>query len=147
MPLEGKVRVQLNLKVDHAPQVEAVKQFRSFVFPIMWLEEGVSELTPPIRRWIYLGTVFAPIALPVLAYSLIVSGVLMVIFMFVRAYQNFVFTNDPTVELLEMGRRSLRRGSSLIINTQHRLVVHRDSYHLLKNPANHEPVIRDEESA
>lgn len=143
--MEGKVRVQLNLKVDHAPQVEAVKNFRSFVFPIMWLEEGVSELTPPIRRWIYLGTVFAPIAVPLLSYSLIVSGILMVIFIFVRAYQNFVFANDPTLELLEMGRRSLRRGSSIIINSQHRLVVHRDNYHLLKEqPPNREPVVRDE---
>lgn len=43
VPLEGKVRVQLNLKVENAPQIESVKQFRSFVFPIMWLEE-VSSL-------------------------------------------------------------------------------------------------------
>lgn len=136
----------MNLKVEHAPQVEAVKSFRSFVFPIMWLEEGVSELTPPIRRWIYLGTVFAPIGLPILSYSLIVIGAVMVILMFVRAYQSFVFTNDPALELLEMGRRSLRRGSSIILNSQHRLVVHRDSYHLLKNQSNQEPVIRDEES-
>lgn len=111
----------------------------------MWLEEGVSELTPPIRRWIYLGTVFAPIAVPLLAYSSILSGILMVIFTFIRAYQNFVFTSDPTVELLEMGRRSLRRGSSILINSQHRLVVHRDTnYHLLKDPPNR--VIKDEVS-
>lgn len=146
MPLEGKVRVQLNLKVDHAPQVESVKRFRSFVFPVMWLEEGVSELTPPIRRWIYLGTVIAPIALPLLAYSMIVSGLLGIIVTVARAYQNYVFTNDPTLELLEMGRRSLRRGSSLIINHNHhhRLVVHRDSYHLLKSPQVSEPVTRED---
>lgn len=99
----------------------------------MWLEEGVSELTPPIRRWIYLGTVFAPTALPFLAYSMIISGILMVILTWVRAYQNFVFTTDPTLELLEMGRRSLRRGSNIIINSQHR---HRDNYHLLKQQNN-----------
>lgn len=39
VPLEGKVRVQLNLKVDQAPHIEAVKNFRSIVFPIMWVEE------------------------------------------------------------------------------------------------------------
>uniref|UniRef100_A0A336MC86 CSON014969 protein n=2 Tax=Culicoides sonorensis TaxID=179676 RepID=A0A336MC86_CULSO len=133
VPLEGKVRVQLNLKVENAPQIESVKNFRSFVFPIMWLEEGVSELTPPIRRWIYLGTVFAPIGLPTLSYSLIVGGILMIVFVFVRTYQNFVFSTDPTTELLEMGRRSLRRSSNIIINGSHNLMVQRDSYHLLKN--------------
>jgi scavenger receptor class B, member 1 len=40
VPVEGKVRVQLNLRVEHAPAVQAVKQFRDFVFPIMWLEEA-----------------------------------------------------------------------------------------------------------
>lgn len=39
VPVEGKVRVQLNLKVEHAPAVSAVANFRDFVFPIMWLEE------------------------------------------------------------------------------------------------------------
>jgi scavenger receptor class B, member 1 len=39
VPVEGKVRVQLNLRVEHAPSVQAVAQFRDFVFPIMWLEE------------------------------------------------------------------------------------------------------------
>lgn len=39
VPLEGKVRVQLNLKVDQSNHIEAVREFRSIVFPIMWLEE------------------------------------------------------------------------------------------------------------
>lgn len=39
VPLEGKVRVQLNLKVDQAPHIQAVKDFRNIVFPIMWVEE------------------------------------------------------------------------------------------------------------
>lgn len=104
--------------------------------------QGVSELTPQIRRWIYLGTVFAPIGLPTLSYSLIVGGLLMIVFVFVRTYQNFVFSSDPTTELLEMGRRSLRRGSSIIINGQHRLMVQRDSYQLLKNLP---PVVVNEE--
>lgn len=29
----------MNLKVEHAPTVQAVADFRDFVFPIMWLEE------------------------------------------------------------------------------------------------------------
>lgn len=33
------MRVQLNLKVDRAPHIEAVKNFRDIVFPIMWVEE------------------------------------------------------------------------------------------------------------
>jgi hypothetical protein len=39
VPVEGKVRVQLNLKVQQAPNIKSVAQFRDFVFPIMWLEE------------------------------------------------------------------------------------------------------------
>uniref|UniRef100_A0A182YRP8 Uncharacterized protein n=1 Tax=Anopheles stephensi TaxID=30069 RepID=A0A182YRP8_ANOST len=99
-----------------------------FAFSVL---QGVSELTPPIRRWIYLATVFAPTALPILSYGMILTGAFAMIYVFVRAYKNFVFTDDPTTELLEMGRRSLRRGSHLISNGQHR-ILHRDSYILLK---------------
>lgn len=63
---------------------------------------------------------------------MIIGGTFLLIFVFVRAYQKFVFSSDPTIELLEMGRRSLRRGSSFIINQQHRFIVQRDSYLLLK---------------
>ncbi|KAG5678168.1 hypothetical protein PVAND_007861 [Polypedilum vanderplanki] len=137
VPVEGKVRVQLNLRVEQAPAIKCVEKFRDFVFPIMWLEEGISELTPPIRRWIYLGTVFAPTAIPLLSYGMIVGGAFIIIFVFVHAYKNFVFATDPTIEILEMGRRSLRRGSSLLINGQHHILSHRNSYHLLKEPKTH----------
>lgn len=56
-----------------------------------------------------------------------------------RAYKNFVFHSDPTVEILEMGRRSLRRGSSFLVQHQHRIMmshVQRDSYMLLKTAGN-----------
>jgi hypothetical protein len=134
VPLEGKVRVQLNLKVDNTPTVRSVAKFRDFIFPIMWLEEGISELTPSIRRWIYLGTVFAPTAIPIMSYGMIIAGSFIIVFIFIRAYKNFVFTSDPTVELLEMGRRSLRRGSIILIQGQQKILHHRDSYHLLKSP-------------
>lgn len=67
---------------------------------------------------------------------MIIGGAFIVIFMFVRAYKNFVFATDPTQELLELGRRSLRRGSNIIVTGQHRIshIAHRDSYHLLKSP-------------
>jgi hypothetical protein len=100
-------------------------------------KQGVSELTPPIRRWIYLGTVFAPIAIPLFAYGMIVGGAFIIIFVFIQAYKNFVFATDPTIEILEMGRRSLRRGSTMLINGQHKILSHRDSYHLLKEPKTH----------
>lgn len=104
----------------------------SFSQPI---SQGIAELTPSIRRWIYLATVFGPAALPILSYSMILAGSFMLMFIFVRAYKNFVFHSDPTVELLEMGRRSLRRGSSFLVQHQHRIMMHhhqRDSYMLLK---------------
>ncbi|XP_037930275.1 scavenger receptor class B member 1-like, partial [Teleopsis dalmanni] len=131
VPLEGKVRIQLNLRVTRAPNVFPVKDFRDFVFPIMWMEEGISELTPAIRRWIYLATVFAPNIVPIISYLMIVSGAFAIIFTFVRVYQTFVFACDPTLEILEMGRRSLRRGSSFIAHHQHKF-MHRESYTLLR---------------
>lgn len=70
----------------------------------------------------------------------------MIIFVFVRAYQNFVFSTDPTTEILEMGRRSLRRGSSMIINGPHRILMHHDSYQLLKDIPPNAPVISEEDS-
>lgn len=39
VPLEGKVRVQLNLKVDQSEHIESLKKFRNFIFPVIWLEE------------------------------------------------------------------------------------------------------------
>lgn len=68
---------------------------------------------------------------------MIVSGAFIIVFVFIRAYKNFVFATDPTIEILEMGRRSLRRGSTLLITTPHRIMAHRDSYHLLKTPKTH----------
>ncbi|KAH8345862.1 hypothetical protein KR067_007776 [Drosophila pandora] len=134
VPLEGKVRIQLNLKVTHAKDIYPVRDFRDFVFPVMWLEEGISELTPAIKRWIYLGTVIAPHAVPIGSYLMIAGGAFAIIFSFVRAYQSFMFAQDPTLEILEMGRRSLRRGSSFIAHQQHRFLLHhRDSYSLLRH--------------
>lgn len=156
MPLEGKVRLQINLKVDRSSNIQVVKNFRDFVFPIMWLEEvkikhiekfknkikniilsfqGIADLTPEIRRWLYLGTVFAPTAIPIISYGMIISGIASLIFIFVRAYQRFIFQSDPTTEILEMGRRTLRRGSSFIMHHQ-RFMMQRESYTLLRsNPS------------
>ena len=131
------MRIQLNLKVTQARDVYPVKNFRSFVFPVMWLEEGISDLTPAIRRWIYVATVFAPTIIPIGSYLMIVGGAFAIVFIFIRAYQNYVFARDPTLEILEMGRRSLRRGSSFIAHHQHKL-MHRESYTLLKTaPSNY----------
>lgn len=33
------MRIQLNLKVTRAKDVHPVRDFRDFVFPVMWLEE------------------------------------------------------------------------------------------------------------
>lgn len=85
-----------------------------------------------------MGTIFAPTAVPIISYGLIVSSAFMFIFVFVRSYKNLVFQNDPTIEILEMGRRSLRRGSSFLVHQQHRLMVHRDSYVLLKADNNND---------
>nr|CAD7197427.1 unnamed protein product [Timema douglasi] len=129
VPVEGKVKVQLNLKVEHTMNIFSVAKFPDIVFPVIWLEEGISELTPSIRRWVYAATTVADTAVPFVNYGCIVVGSLVLVVMFVRAYKNVVFTR----ETLERGKETLRRGSSFIINGQHRLLIIRDSYTLLNN--------------
>lgn len=128
MPLEGKVRVQLNLKVEHQPDISAVANFTDIVFPIMWLEEGVDELSPSIRRWVYLATTFTDIAVPLITYGLILVGVACLVLASYKAYNNVVLTH----EAIELGKRTIRRGSSFIVNGQHRLLMNKDSYVLLE---------------
>ncbi|XP_046980078.1 scavenger receptor class B member 1 [Schistocerca americana] len=128
VPVEGEVRVQLNLRTERS-STSVVSNFPSITFPIIWLEEGVEELTPPIKRWIFLATTVADIAVPILNYGCIVAGLAVLAFMFVRTYKNVVFTK----ETLERGKKTLRRGSSFIVNGQHRLLILRDSYTLLNN--------------
>ncbi|XP_012230409.1 scavenger receptor class B member 1 [Linepithema humile] len=129
VPLEGKVRVQLNLKVERQSSIAVVANFPDIVFPIMWVEEGVEELTPAMRRWIYLATTFANIAVPCFSYGMILVGLTAIITVFVKAYNSPVLAH----EAIELGKRTIRRGSSFLINGQHRLMVGRDSYILLSN--------------
>lgn len=94
----------------------------------------------------YLATVFAPNAVPICSYLFIVSGAFAIIFTFVRAYQNYVFARDPTLEIVEMGRRSLRRGSSFIVQHHHKFMHHRESYSLLKTTTSMDDEQNDSQS-
>ncbi|XP_023290721.1 uncharacterized protein LOC111674440, partial [Orussus abietinus] len=129
VPVEGKVRVQLNLKVERQPYIGAVANFPDITFPVMWLEEGIDELTPAMRRWIYMATTFADAAVPCIAYGLILVGLITVIAVLIKAYQKVTFAH----EAIELGKRTIRRGSSFIANGPHRLLVVRESYVLLNN--------------
>lgn len=137
VPVEGKIRVQLNLKVERAWNIASVKNFPSMVYPIMWLEEGVDELTPEIRTWVYLATTVADLAVPILNYGMISLGAFILIVVFVKAYKNIVFTKQT----IEIGMKTIRRGSTFIVNGQHRLMIVRDSYTLLNTNADNEPEV------
>ncbi|XP_074031276.1 scavenger receptor class B member 1 [Leptinotarsa decemlineata] len=127
VPVEGKIRVQLNLKVDQAPYIVAVKNFPSMVFPIIWLEEGIDDLTPPIRRWIYLATTVGDIASPLLTYGCIFLGTCVILGAFVNAYKSLLFTK----ETIEIGMKNIRRRSSAYIYNSNRFITRRDTYTLL----------------
>lgn len=129
VPLEGKVRAQVNIKVEKAPNIPIVSKFPSIIYPIMWLEEGIDELTPPIKRWIYLATTFCDIASPLLTYGFIFIGSCILIGIFVNGYKSLVFTK----ETIEIGMKTLRRGGTFIHtnNMNNRLLILRDSYSLL----------------
>lgn len=126
----------MNLKVKRASNIKIASKFPDIVFPIMWIEEGVADLSPPIQRWIYLATTFSETAVPVFTYGCICIGAFILIFIFVKAYKSVVFTD----ERIERGKeritrelRELRRGSSFIVNGHPRLLILRDSYTLLNN--------------
>lgn len=127
VPLEGKIRVQLNLKIEHQPLINVVSNFPDIVFPIMWLEEGIEELTPSIRRWVYLATTFSDVAAPCTSYGLILVGIVIIFVVFIKAYNNVVLTH----EAIELGKRTIRRGSTLLMNGQHKLLMTREQYVLL----------------
>ncbi|XP_056647456.1 scavenger receptor class B member 1 [Diorhabda sublineata] len=128
VPLEGQIRVQLNLKVDKAPYITIVKDFPSIIFPIMWIEEGMDDLTPSIRRWIYLATTFADIACPVMTYGCIFIGTCIILGVFVNAYKSLVFTK----ETIEIGMKKLhRRSSAYLYSSSNRFIHRRDTYTLL----------------
>jgi hypothetical protein len=91
--------------------------------------QGISELTPSIRHWVYLATTVAEVAVPIFSYGFIILGTLILVGVFIKAYKNVVFTK----EALEKGKETLRRGSSFILNGQHRLLIIRDSYTLLND--------------
>lgn len=78
----------------------------------------------------YLSTTFADDIVPYITYGMIVLGSLILIMVFVRTYKNYIFTKDN----LELGKRTLRRGSSFFLNGQHKLLNLRDSYSLLHSP-------------
>ena len=95
----------------------------------MWIEEGIEELTPSIRRYIYLATTFADIAVPCLTYGMVLVGLVVIITVFVKAHNSPILAH----EAIELGKRTIRRGSSFLTTSQHRLMVGRDSYILLSN--------------
>jgi hypothetical protein len=71
----------------------------------------------------------AEVAAPIFNYGSIVLGILILVGMFIKAYRKVLFTK----ETLEKGKETLRRGSSFILNGQHRLLIIRDSYTLLND--------------
>lgn len=84
-------------------------------------------MTPPIRRWIFLATTIADVACPLITYGFLVTGVCILIGIFINAYKSIVFTK----ETIEIGMKNLRRNSSYYISHPNRLVIRRDTYTLL----------------
>lgn len=77
-----------------------------------------------------MATTFVDTAVPLFTYGLILGGALTLVAVFVRTYHQIVFTREN----IERGRqRILRRGSSILVNGQHRLLIVRDSYHRISN--------------
>ncbi|KAI8433458.1 hypothetical protein MSG28_015493 [Choristoneura fumiferana] len=77
------------------------------------------------------GEKVAPIASQLLTYSMIFFGLLTLYVVFVRAYKSFVIGQN-SMEIVEIGRETLKRGSTIILHGSQRLIPCRDtSYHML----------------
>ncbi|PZC71546.1 hypothetical protein B5X24_HaOG213175 [Helicoverpa armigera] len=133
VPLEGFVRVQLNLKVDRAPNIPInnINNFPDTIFPVMWIEEGIHELSTPIWRWIYLATTVGPVAAPAITYSMILTGFLILAIVFIKTYKSLVI-GQHAIEIVELGR-PIRRSSTLIISGAHKIMSNRESSYIPLN--------------
>lgn len=93
--------------------------------------QGIPEVSPSIWQWIYLATVVAPIAGPTLTYGMILLGIFILSIVFIKAYKSFVI-GKKSIEIVELGRETIRRGSTLIIDCSHKLLPHKENaYHPL----------------
>lgn len=88
--------------------------------------QGIEEVSPSIWRWIYMATVVAPIAGPTLTYGMILLGIFLLSIVFIHAYKNIIIGKKP-IEIVELGRETIRRSSTLIIDCSHKLLPHRDT--------------------
>ncbi|XP_071514706.1 lysosome membrane protein 2-like [Panulirus ornatus] len=43
-PLRAQARLQINIAVPHVPEVKPAARLREIIFPVLWFEDGVSEL-------------------------------------------------------------------------------------------------------
>lgn len=76
---------------------------------------------------VYLSTTFADKVVPYITYGMAALGALILLVVFLRTYKNYIFTKQS----IELGKRTLRRGSSFFVNGQHKLMMLRESYTLL----------------
>lgn len=73
----------------------------------------------------------APIAGPALTYGMILLGIFILSIVFIKAYKSFVIGKN-SIEIVELGRETIRRGSTLIIDCSHKLLPHKETaYHPL----------------
>lgn len=92
----------------------------------------------------YLATVIAPTVAPILTYSFIIGGILTIVMIFIKAYKNFVIGEKP-IEIVELGRETIRRGSTIIINSSHKLLTCQgNSYQPLDQSNPPSPYMSDE---
>ncbi|KAH9628089.1 hypothetical protein HF086_018305 [Spodoptera exigua] len=88
------------------------------------IQPGIHELSTPIWRWIYLATTVGPVFAPIITASMIIFGFLTLAVIFIRAYKSLVIGQN-SLEIMEIGRQTIRRSSTLIISGSHKMMPHR----------------------
>ncbi|KAK7600879.1 hypothetical protein V9T40_008320 [Parthenolecanium corni] len=74
VPLRAVVRLQINLAVTHANDIDAVALFPDIIFPIMWFEDGIDRLPTDIVSLVKLATEVPTVARCFLLYILFFCG-------------------------------------------------------------------------
>lgn len=75
---------------------------------------------------------------PVMTYSMIITGFLTLAYVFLKGYKNLVIGQN-SLEIVELGRQTIRRSSTLIINSSHKMMPHRESAYIPLNQCEDTP--------
>uniref|UniRef100_A0A0P4WMB1 Scavenger receptor class B member 1 n=1 Tax=Scylla olivacea TaxID=85551 RepID=A0A0P4WMB1_SCYOL len=90
-PLRAQARLQINIAVPHVPEVYPAAKLREMIFPVIWFEDGVTELPGDLLDLLRLGENTPPVAkmsMLLAAFTIGFTTVLFVMVIFFATHYN-----------------------------------------------------------